>query len=130
MKYRRKSHSKYLVIYHLIFVVNYRKPLLIRYGDLIKQILLEIAQKSDFAITELEVDRDHVHLLIDSDPKLSPLQITRRLKQESTYRAWQAFPELSNYFWKEKTFWSNGYFCCSVGNASLATIKHYIASQG
>jgi len=78
----------------------------------------------------LEVDQDHVHLLIESPPKLSPLQISRRLKQESTYQIWKSYPELSKYFWKEKTFWSDGYFCCSIGNASLATIKQYIASQG
>ncbi len=130
MKYQQKNHSKYLLMYHLIFVVKYRKPLLIQYGDWIRRMLLEIARKSDFQIVQLEVDRDHVHLLIDSDPKLSPLQITRRLKQESTYRVWQAYPELSKYFWREKTFWSDGYFCCSVGNASLTTIKQYIASQG
>lgn len=130
MNYRRRNHSKFLLLYHYIFVVKYRKPLLVRYGDWVKQTLRDIACKSDFQITQLEVDQDHVHLLIESPPKLSPLQISRRLKQESTYQIWKSYPELSKYFWKEKTFWSDGYFCCSIGNASLATIKQYIASQG
>ncbi|WP_201392399.1 transposase [Ktedonobacter sp. SOSP1-85] len=33
-------------------------------------------------------------------------------------------------FWKEKTFWSDGYFCCTVGNASQGTIRLSIESQG
>ncbi|MBG9993907.1 transposase [Pseudoalteromonas sp. NZS127_1] len=30
----------------------------------------------------------------------------------------------------EKTFWSDGYFACSVGNASADTIRKYIQDQG
>lgn len=33
-------------------------------------------------------------------------------------------------FWKERTFWSDRYFCCSVGNASQEAIRQYIATQG
>ncbi|MBT9815080.1 IS200/IS605 family transposase, partial [Catenibacterium mitsuokai] len=29
-------------------------------------------------------------------------------------------------YWKEKTFWSDGYFACSIGEVSSATIQ----SQG
>ncbi|WP_193039115.1 transposase, partial [Pseudoalteromonas nigrifaciens] len=28
------------------------------------------------------------------------------------------------------TFWSDGYFVCSVGNASADTIRKYIQNQG
>ena len=34
------------------------------------------------------------------------------------------------HFWKERTFWSDGYFCCTIGNASQETIRQYIESQG
>jgi putative transposase len=100
------------------------------YGDTIKNLVLEIADHSDFLISELEVDKDHLHLMIESDPKLSPLQIVRRLKQESTVRLWKHYPELKNHFWKENTFWSDGYFCSSIGNASIETVRKYIESQG
>jgi len=63
-------------------------------------------------------------------PKLSPLQIVRRLKQESTYYIWKKWPQLQKLFWKEKTFWGDGYFCCSIGNASIDTVRKYIESQG
>lgn len=32
---------------------------------------------------------------------------------------------LSKEFWKEKTFWSDGYFASSIGNASKETIEKY-----
>jgi len=37
---------------------------------------------------------------------------------------------MRKHFWKEHTFWSDGYFVCSTGEASTETIKQYIASQG
>ncbi|MDR1656500.1 MAG: transposase, partial [Deltaproteobacteria bacterium] len=30
----------------------------------------------------------------------------------------------------EQTFWSNGYFVSSIGQASLSTIQEYIRHQG
>lgn len=33
-------------------------------------------------------------------------------------------------FWKERTFWSDGYFISSIGEVSSDTLKHYIENQG
>ena len=33
-------------------------------------------------------------------------------------------------FWKEHTFWTDGYFACSVGNVSEEMLKRYIENQG
>lgn len=118
---------------HLIFVTKYRKQLLNRYGDQIKQTLNDIAEEKDFGITEMEVDKDHIHLLVSYNPTQSILDIVRLLKQMSTYRIWRQSSNhiyLAKQFWKEKTFWSDGYFACSIGNVSKETIEQYIQSQG
>jgi REP element-mobilizing transposase RayT len=39
--YRTLNHSKFLLIDHLIFVVKYRKKLLKKYGDEMKQFVFE-----------------------------------------------------------------------------------------
>ena len=41
----------------------------------------------------MEIDKDHVHLSIDYEPKVSILQIVRRLKQETTYGLWKLHKE-------------------------------------
>lgn len=130
MEYQHQNRTKYLIVYHLIFVVKYRKPLFTTHGQRIKELFSEIARQSDFTIQELEVDCDHIHLLICSPPHLAPAQIVRRLKQESTIRLWHECPELRQDFWRNKTFWSDGYFCTSIGNASIETIRQYIENQG
>jgi putative transposase len=90
----------------------------------------KIESASDFKIDEMEVDVDHLHLMILSTPSLSPMQIVRKLKQESTIYMRKLFSmELRTYFWKEKTFWADGYFVSSIGEASAETLRHYIQIQ-
>jgi putative transposase len=93
----------------------------------------EIAARYGIDIVQMEVDKDHIHLLIDSKPTMSLLEIVRLLKQISTYRLWRMGSVkryLGKCFWKEHTFWSDGYFACSIGNASPDTIQRYILNQG
>ncbi len=130
--YISTNRSKHYLKCHLILVTKYRKQLL--GGDLnndIKTIFKSIADNSDFQIEVMETDVDHIHLLIRYIPKLSISQIVRRLKQQSTKNIWQLYPILlrQNY-WHQDLFWSDGYFVCSIGEASPDTIKEYILSQG
>lgn len=37
---------------------------------------------------------------------------------------------LKKHFWKENTFWSDGYFACSIGQVSKDVIEKYIQTQG
>ena len=132
-KYKSNSHCKFLLKAHVIFVTKYRKRLLVnRVNDDMKQILFDISKESDFTIEMMESeDADHIHLLIDYPPTLAISSIVNRLKSMSTVRIWKSYKGfLSNHFWKEHTFWSDGYFACSTGDVSTDTIKRYIEEQG
>ena len=133
MDYISRNHSKYLLMVHLIFVCKYRKKLLKKFGTQIKRLFYDIAEEKNLNIVEMEVDKDHIHLLVQYNPTQSILEIVRHFKQISTYRIWRQGNNniyLSNHFWKERTFWSDGYFACSIGNVSMETIEKYIQSQG
>lgn len=93
--------------------------------------MIEISDKYDFTIIEIEVDKDHIHLMVESEPKVSPLMIVRVLKQQTTRELWKLFPQyLSKHFWKEKTFFTDGYFVSTIGEVSSETLKKYIQNQG
>ena len=129
--YKSKNHSKFILTYHIIFVCKYRKKLLIKYGEDVKQIMHDISKRYDFDIKEMEVDKDHIHMMISSVPKISPLQIVRVLKQQSTIQMWRRYAsELKKQYWKENTFWTDGYFCSTIGEVSSKILKHYIQNQG
>ncbi len=133
MEYVSQNHSKHLLIVHLIFSCKYRKKLLIKYGYEIKKIMYNIAQENDLNIIEMETDKDHIHILVQYQPTRSVLEIVRLFKQISTYRIWRQNNN-ANYlkrdFWKENTFWGDGYFACSIGQVSKETIEKYIQNQG
>ena len=129
--YKSKNHSKFILTYHIIFTCKYRKKLLIKYGEDVKQIMYDISKRYDFDIKEMEVDKDHIHMMISSVPKISPLQIVRVLKQQSTIQMLRRYAsELKKQYWKENTFWTDGYFCSTIGEVSSKTLKHYIQNQG
>ena len=98
--------------------VNIEKQLLVNNDiDLmVKQIFNSIESKSDFIIDIMETDNDHIHLLVSYPPKVSISSIVRKLKQESTIIIlWKYNPVyLSKHFFKEHTFFSDGYFACSI----------------
>lgn len=130
--YRSLNHSKFLLKYHVILVCKYRRQVLAgSFSETVKRILDDASRESDFTIELMESDKDHIHLLVSSPPKLSPLCIVRRLKQLSTVQAWKYHREyLCRFYWREHTLWTDGYFVSSIGNVSQETVRKYIENQG
>ncbi len=58
-------------------------------NDAVKNVLQQVAANSYFCIKVMEMDKDYVHLLVSAPPKLSPIQVVMKLKQEITYRIWK-----------------------------------------
>ncbi|WP_292390336.1 IS200/IS605 family transposase [Methanosarcina sp. UBA5] len=131
MGYEHKNHSKYLLMYHVILVCKYRRKVLEPISNELKLTVADIEKESDFEILEMETDKDHIHLLVKSEPKVSILSIVRKLKQETTIRLWRSQGKyLKRFYWGEKTLWSDGYFASTIGNVSKETAEAYIRNQG
>ena len=65
------------------------------------------------------------------EPTMSVSKIVNLMKSYTTYHIWKRYPNyLRKHFWKEHTFWTDGYFACSVGNVSEEMLKKYIENQG
>jgi putative transposase len=95
------------------------------------QIIYDIAKEKGYTIDEMQSDINHIHILVDIEPKVSALEVAHQIKQISTFRIYKINKLfLKKHFWKENTFWSDGYFVCSTGDASTETIRKYIAEQG
>ena len=86
MDYVSENYSKHLLVVNLIFVVKYRRNLLVKFGDEIKQIFYDITDEKNISIVEMEVDKNHIHLLVHYKPTMLVLDIVRWFKQISTYR--------------------------------------------
>ena len=128
----RHNRHKYDLEVHLIFATKYRKQILKgALADDIKQKIYDICNRDGYSIVAMETDKDHIHILLRYGVTDRVCDIVKVLKQETTYYIWQRYSKfLRQCYWKKKIFWSDGYFACSVGKVSRATIKHYIDTQG
>ena len=99
-------------------------------ADDVKQKILDLCNSNGWNIIAMETDKDHIHFLIGYDTTYRVCDIVKVIKQQTTYYLWQKYSNfLSKQYWKKKIFWSDGYFVCSIGEVSSATIQKYIESQ-
>ena len=123
---------KYNLKVHIVIVTKYRKKILKdSIAEDVKQYIKDIATEKGYEILAMETDKDHIHFLIGYDCTDCVANIVKIVKQKTTYLLWQKYSRyLSKCYWKKKIFWSDGYFACSIGEVSTATIQRYIETQG
>ncbi len=131
-RYNHKNRRKYSLKVHIVIVTKYRKKILKdSIAEDVKQYILDIATENGYEILAMETDKDHIHFLIGYDCTDCVANIVKIVKQKTTYLLWQKYNRyLSKCYWKKKIFWSDGYFACSIGEVSTATIQRYIETQG
>ena len=95
MKYNKKSHSVYLLTYHIVFVTKYRKPVISdEIGDFMKNHAEYLCGRFDGEVLSIETDRDHMHLLVSLPPDVAPSKLVASLKT-------QLSKEVRNYYKEE-----------------------------
>ena len=130
--WKGKNRHKYLLQFHLIFVCKYRNNLLSLHEILeeIKRLSEVICARHRIVIRYMESDGDHIHYMVEIEPNMSISKAVSLMKGYTTYWIWKRFSSiLVQHFWKERTFWTDGYFACSIGNVSEETIRTYIENQ-
>ena len=70
----------------------------------------------------METNKNYIHYMVETEPVMSVSKIVNLMKSYPNY--------LRKQFWKEHTFWTDGYFACSVGNVSEEILRKYIEEQG
>ncbi len=99
------------------------------YRDAMKTIIHKIGYDYDIDIVELEIPEDHIHMVVRSEPKISPSHIMQVVKSISAREFFKMFPDIKRrYFWGGK-LWTQSYFVETIGNATEETIRKYVQSQ-
>ncbi len=89
-------------------------------------IIHEVCQEHEAEVLSLDIQPDHVHLLVECDPQFGIHRLVRLIKGRSSRFLRQAFPKLRT---RMPTLWTNSYFVSTVGGAPLSVIKQYIENQ-
>lgn len=125
---RSYSHSVGEFNFHIQFTAAYRKPIFsdVRVLKLTRAYLLEKALSLNVNVKAIEFGRDHVHIFVINCKNIAPAKLIQQLKGFSSRmmrkRHWNLF---RHHLWGNK-FWSEGYFCRSIGATTTDTVKYYI----
>lgn len=125
--YNTDAGLVYSCQYHVIFTPKYRRPVLVNGVDLrLKEIMVEKQLQYKYQIIEMEVMPDHVHLLLDINPRVGVYQVVSKIKGHTSSQLRTEFPWLVS---RLPTLWTRSKFISSVGSVSLETVKSYIQEQ-
>jgi putative transposase len=128
-RFRRLSHTIYECKYHLVFCPKYRRPIL---KDEIKEyVKREIAnllrQKEGIEIMEMNVQSDHIHLIVWIPPKYAVSAVMGYLKGKLAIRLLKKYEQLGKQFWG-RHLWGRGY-CVSTVGIDETRIREYVKWQ-
>ena len=130
-KYWTGAHTKHRMLYHIVWIPKYRKRYLEgEIANRIRELLIECAEVNRWRIDELNIQRDHVHMLVQLRPDVSVSKVIQLFKGRSSYKIRKEFPKLEEFYWgRADSFWGDGFFVETVGQVNEAKIKEYIINQ-
>ncbi|SHH38200.1 IS200/IS605 family transposase, partial [Tepidibacter thalassicus] len=130
MKLDTNNHSVFLLHYHLVLVIKYRREVINDdISNRLKDIFEKISPNYNITIQEWEHDKNHVHVLFKAHPNSELSKFINAYKSASSRLIKKEFPQIKKKLWKEY-FWSRSYCLLTTGGAPIEVIKKYIQSQG
>lgn len=107
--------------YHVVFCPKYRRKVLVHPIDRrIKELILEKQTQYSYTVVEIEVMPDHVHLLLDVDPRIGIDRVVRKIKGYTAFRIRQEYPWMKH---RMPSLWTRSRFIASVGAVSIEEQK-------
>ena len=127
--YKTGSHTKYRLMYHLVWIPKYRKRVLKgKIAERLSELFYQCADMNRWEIEELNIQPDHVHMMIQLKTTISISNAVQSLKGGSSRVIRKEFPELEEFLWGD-SFWADGYFAETVGQVNEAVMRNYIQNQ-
>jgi len=129
MEYRNGSSTKYRILINYVFCPKYRRRVL--RGEIasrLEELFKQACEVNNWAIEELSIQVDHVHLLIQIDSVSGISRVAQLLKGGSSRVIRKEFPKLEEFLWGD-SFWSDGYFAESIGVKNESLMREYIKNQ-
>ena len=96
------GHSVFLMYYHLVMVVKYRRRVINNtISDRAREIFCYIAPNYGITLEEWNHDIDHVHVMFRAQPKSEISKFINAYKSASSRLLKKEYPEIRKKLWKE-----------------------------
>lgn len=130
MKLDSNNHSVFLMYYHLVLVVKYRREVFDdKVSDYAKDMFVKLGEKYNISLVEWNHDKDHIHILFKAHPNTELSKFINAYKSASSRLIKRDFPQIRKKLWKEM-FWSRSFCLLTTGGSPINVVKKYIENQG
>ncbi|MHA4196200.1 IS200/IS605 family transposase [Bacillus cereus] len=130
MKLDSNNHSVFLLYYHLVLVVKYRRNVFDDdMSDYAKNMFVRLSENYNITLIEWNHDVDHVHILFKAHPNTEMTKFINAYKSASSRLIKRDFPQVKKKLWKEM-FWSRSFCLLTTGGSPIDIVKTYIENQG
>ena len=128
-RFRKLSHTIWHCQYHIVWVPKYRYRILTgRVAEEVARCIRAFVEQQKSEVVELNVQIDHVHLLVLVPPKVSISDFVATVKGRTAIRVFNQFRELKRRPYWGNRFWARGYCVDTVG-LDEAKIRAYVQYQ-
>lgn len=131
MKLKRNGNAVFLLNYHLILIVKYRKKIFKdeKIIESLKNYMATAGEKYGVEVINQECGDDHIHLLVSTKPTTDLTKYINIAKGHSSRMLRKEFSEeLSKELYGD-SLWSDSYYLSTVGNVSVDSLYKYIDEQ-
>ncbi|PEQ71957.1 IS200/IS605 family transposase [Bacillus cereus] len=129
MKLDSNNHSVFLLYYHLVLVVKYRRNVFDDdMSDYAKDMFVRLSENYNITLVEWNQDVDHVHILFKAHPNTEMTKFINAYKSASSRLIKRDFPQVKKKLWKEM-FWSRSFCLLTTGGSPIDVVKTYIENQ-
>ncbi len=128
-RFKKLSHSIWHCQYHIVWAPKYRYQILdgaIR--DAAYEGIHSICGYAGCEVIDMNVQKDHVHLIVMVPPKLAISDLMGRVKGQTAIKVFKQFRHLREKPYWGNHFWSKGYCVDTVG-LDADMIQKYVKYQ-
>ncbi|HFK1748334.1 TPA: IS200/IS605 family transposase [Bacillus cereus] len=129
MKLDSNNHSVFLLYYHLVLVVKFRRNVFDDdMSDYAKDMFVRLSENYNITLVEWNHDVDLVHILFKAHPNTEMTKFINAYKSASSRLIKRDFPQVKKKLWKEM-FWSRSFCLLTTGGSPIDVVKTYIENQ-
>ena len=130
MRFRKSRHSVFHTEYHIVWTPRYRRKIFVK-G--VKEYLAKLLRNvdgldSDIEVSKVNVQLDHVHLVMINPPRLSLASVMQFMKFRTGKKLWEKFDFTRRATGRGGGIWFRGH-CVSTIGMNQRTIMRYVEHQ-
>ena len=91
----------------------------------LRQLLYEACRVNMWWTSEMSIQEDHIHLVVQIPPQYSVAEVVQIFKGGTSRMLRKEYPELEEFLWGD-SFWADGYFAETVGQVDEEVVRKYI----